>query len=93
MAKQYEFKVLGESERSGKEWRHSCGVVLMGKTVFLTVRDGVSPLSGNGEVQSEVVPYCPTCEPNFQTHGSILPDGTIQHSSYILSPETQPTSS
>lgn len=95
MAKQYEFKVLGEStlDDRTKVWKHKCGETLMGKTVSLTVRDGVSPLSGNGEVQREVVPYCPTCEPDIQTHGSILPDGSIQHSSYILTPEPQPASS
>ncbi len=94
MTKRYEFKVLGEStlDDTTKGWKHKCGAILMGKTVFLTVRDGVSSLSGSGEVQREVVPYCPTCEPNIRTYGSISPDGTIDHPSYILEQESQPAS-
>lgn len=67
------YPVIEESARTrdGKEWVHKpCGTILLGKTVHLSVRDGLFPLSGTGEVVRETVPYCPTCETEPSSHGT-----------------------
>ena len=47
-----------------------CGTGILAGRVAHTIRDGLFPGSGGGDVWNEEVPYCPSCEkpPNF--HGS-----------------------
>ena len=40
----------------------SCGSVIMSKSVAHTVRDGLFPCSGGGEVRHSEVPFCPQCD-------------------------------
>jgi hypothetical protein len=50
----------------------SCNSEIEGATVAHPIWDGPFPMSGDGRVHNEEVPYCPKCEkkPNF--HGSPL---------------------
>ncbi len=69
--------VLSESKAvKGKGYRHSCGRWIQGVEVYLTVRDGIFPLSGSGETRKTEIPYCPACEEK-PTGGHINPDGSI----------------
>lgn len=72
MAEKY--KVLSESVRDPEDdsYIHKCGAVVMGRTVYLSVRNPLMPLAGSGEVIREVVPYCPDCGPVPSEHGTIL---------------------
>jgi hypothetical protein len=64
-------KTLEESVRDPNgDYTHICGAVLLGKTVFLSVHDSPFALSGNGEVVTEVVPYCPNCDNEPRTYGT-----------------------
>ena len=55
--------VLSESVQNPEgNWTHSCGSVILGKTVIHTIWDGVSLCSGGGETVSEQIPYCDSCE-------------------------------
>jgi hypothetical protein len=69
--------VAEESKRVGDGYLHSCGTYLLGEYVYLTVIDGVFPLSGSGEVRTECVPYCPSCEKKPEGHGFLTPSGII----------------
>lgn len=70
--------VLTESKgKEGVGFTHICGTVIEGVTVYLTVRDGLFPLSGSGDVKREVVPYCPNCEYEPQGSGTISPGNRI----------------
>ncbi|MBI4215758.1 MAG: hypothetical protein HY602_03475 [Parcubacteria group bacterium] len=73
------WKVLTESQRADDKegWIHNCGTDIMGVAVFLSVRDGLFPLSGTGETVNEVVPYCPKCEYAPEGHGTINLKGVI----------------
>lgn len=53
-----------------------CGTVLLGVRVHHPIHDGPFPLSGSGQVQIEVVPYCPTCQEKPSEYGNpIRPEG------------------
>ncbi|USN97665.1 MAG: hypothetical protein H6799_01025 [Candidatus Nomurabacteria bacterium] len=84
----YKFAVIDESQKNEEKgkisWTHKCGTQLIGQTAHLTVRDGLFPLSGSGEVESITVPYCPNCEDVPRTHGVIYPDGRVEHPSFVL---------
>jgi len=81
---EYKFTVLDESGYTeGKGWKHKCGAELMGKTAYLTIRDGLFPLSGNGDVETVEIPYCPNCEEPPKSHGTTYPDGTVDHPSFV----------
>jgi hypothetical protein len=68
--------VLDESKKVKDGYVHSCGTDIMGKELYLTVRDGVFGLSGSGETRPETVPYCPKCEDEPKS-GYITPNGHI----------------
>lgn len=69
-----QFKVLGESVKDPEtgDYIHKCGAFVMGKTVYLSVRNPLMPMAGSGEVVTQVVPYCPTCETPPPQYGTIL---------------------
>jgi len=69
--------VIDVSQQVRGGYRHDCGTMLKGKIVYLTVRDGVFPLSGSGEVRRETVPYCPKCEREPEGLGFVSSGGTI----------------
>ncbi|MFH1820597.1 MAG: hypothetical protein ABH805_01665 [Candidatus Nealsonbacteria bacterium] len=70
--------VLAEStEKKGVGYIHSCGTKIQGKTVFHPIWNGPFPLSGNGRVQPEIVPFCPKCEKEPSSSGApISPKGS-----------------
>ncbi len=49
-----------------------CKSIVLATQVAHTVRDGLFPLSGGGDVNYETVPYCPTCETKPGFHGSAV---------------------
>jgi len=57
-------RFLTKAKKVKDGYVHSCGTDIMGKELYLTVRDGVFGLSGSGETRPETVPYCPKCEMN-----------------------------
>lgn len=58
-----EWLVLTESEKLPEGgYKHKCGHEVLGAVVTFSNRDGIFPLSGDGSVRSETVPYCPNCE-------------------------------
>ena len=65
--------VAEESKKISYGYLHTCRTYLMGKEVYLTVRDGMFPLSGGGEVKTQIVPFCPKCEREPEGHGFIMP--------------------
>jgi len=65
---------IEESKKVSNGYIHSCGTYLMGKTVYLTVRDGLFPFSGGGDVRTVTVPYCPNCEEEPKGDGYITPN-------------------
>ena len=69
--------VIDESRQVKGGYKHQCGTELKGKDVYLTVRDGIFPLSGSGDVRTEIVPFCPKCEREPEGHGFISSRGTI----------------
>lgn len=69
--------VVESTKQPSGGWVHKeCGTEIMGKEVYLSQRDGVSPFSGSGEARSEVVPYCPECE--REPRGGTFGAGGIQ---------------
>ena len=80
--------VLTESRRAADDegWVHNCGMDVTGITVFLSVRDGLFPLSGTGETVNEVVPYCPKCEHKPEGHGTIDLKGVIDVQALLEKP-------
>lgn len=57
--------LLAEStyDEARKEWTHNnCGTILQAARVHHPIHDGLFPLSGNGEVRTVTVPYCPSCQ-------------------------------
>lgn len=71
----YAYPILGESTHDD-DWTHDkCGTVLLGARVAHPIHDGLFPLSGGGDVQMEVVPYCPTCEKKPSFHGTPITQG------------------
>lgn len=68
------YTILTESTRqSDGGWKHDkCGTELLGANVHHPIHDGPFPLSGYGNVEIEVVPYCPTCEPKPSESGSVI---------------------
>ena len=72
------WRVLTESSgEGGKGFTHNCGTEILGKDVLCTVRDGLFPLSGGGEVRKVTVPYCPNCELEPQNTGEISAKGEV----------------
>ena len=69
--------VVDESQQVKSGYKHQCGTELKGKVVYLTIRDGLFPLSGSGEVKNQTVPFCPKCEREPEGHGFISSRGTI----------------
>jgi hypothetical protein len=65
-----DYPVLEESTVQGEEWVHKCGTVLLGARVHHTIRDGLFPLSGGGDVSIEIVPYCPECQEEPSPYGT-----------------------
>ena len=47
-----------------------CGSKIQGAKVIQPIWDGPFPCSGSGRVTSEIVPYCPKCEPKLSSRGS-----------------------
>lgn len=47
---------------SAKGYTHQCGEEILAKSVPCSIHDGPFPLTGHGEVQMVVVPYCLKCE-------------------------------
>lgn len=65
------YPIIKESTRQGEDWVHdSCGTILLGKRVTHSIHDGPGFLSGGGQVHVEVVPYCPSCEPEPPSGGA-----------------------
>jgi hypothetical protein len=68
------YEVISESVQDPENgsFVHKCGAILLGKTVYLSVRNPLMPLAGSGEVLQQVVPYCPDCGPVPPSYGTIL---------------------
>ncbi len=66
-----QFPILEECmlHENGEFTHNVCGTKIMTATVRHSVHDGPSPFSGSGEVDIELVPYCPTCEEKPSEHG------------------------
>jgi hypothetical protein len=65
------YPVLDESiqDKKANTWTHKCGSVVMAARVLHPV--WVRPFTGGfGEVDIEVVPYCPTCESKPSSDGA-----------------------
>lgn len=77
MSKDEYWLVLDESEKKKDGWIHKCGTKIKGKVVHLSVRDGLFPCSGSGEVKSITVPYCPKCEKEPTGYGELSAEGKI----------------
>ncbi|KKW44546.1 hypothetical protein A3C94_00290 [Candidatus Kaiserbacteria bacterium RIFCSPHIGHO2_02_FULL_55_17] len=59
--------------KNGNDWKCvKCATTVLAARVAHTIRDGIFPLSGSGEVSYETVPYCPTCEKKPDFHGSTV---------------------
>ena len=71
-----EYTVLAESDyyQTAQEWRHRpCGsTVLMQTSVVHPIHDAWIPLAGSGQVYTERVPYCPTCQTKPSSAGAPL---------------------
>ncbi len=52
-------------------WMHSCGTRLAAVTVSHPLHLRAMPLAGFGEVRSEEVPFCPSCQTKPSPNGSI----------------------
>lgn len=70
------YRVLDESVQGDDGWTHSCGAVVMGVNVAMSVwyRSGPGPCAGGGEVVNRTVPYCPSCEDEPNRTGVIYAD-------------------
>ncbi len=68
----FEYSILEECTRheNGEYTHNACGAKIMTVTVRHSVHDGPSPLSGGGDVDIELVPYCPTCQQKPSEHGA-----------------------
>ncbi|HSX14551.1 MAG TPA: hypothetical protein VLE72_01395 [Candidatus Saccharimonadales bacterium] len=64
--------ILDESTLTDDGWVHKCGTTLLSVTVTHSIHDGPGPLSGGGQVHSEMVPYCPNCQKPPSTIGAPL---------------------
>ena len=68
------YQVLDEStyNKTKAEWVHDkCGTVLLAQHVIHPVHDSIwggAPI-GWGEVETEVVPYCPACSKKPSSNG------------------------
>jgi len=59
--------------KNGNDWKCvKCETVVLTAQVAHTIRDGLFPFSGSGEVSYETVPYCPICEKKPSFHGSAI---------------------
>lgn len=54
---------------NGEYTHNACDTKIITVNVHHPVHDGPFPLSGSGEVDIELVPYCPTCEEKPSEHG------------------------
>jgi hypothetical protein len=76
-------KWLVLTESTGKEgvgYTHSCGTKIQGKRVSHPIWDGPFPLSGSGQVHTEIVPFCPKCEEEPSSSGApISPKGSYHN--------------
>ncbi|HDZ54599.1 MAG TPA: hypothetical protein ENI19_01125 [Candidatus Nealsonbacteria bacterium] len=70
--------VLTESTRKpDKCYTHTCGTEILGEKIAHPVWDGPTPLSGHGQCEYEMVPYCPKCENKPNPQGvPITPKGS-----------------
>jgi hypothetical protein len=50
----------------------SCGSGIVTAEVLHPIHDSLVPLSGSGEVEQELVPFCPECEEKPSERGSII---------------------
>ncbi len=68
----YAYPILDGCTRheNGEFTHNACGTKIMTATVRHSVHDGPFPLSGSGDVELELVPYCPTCEEKPSEHGA-----------------------
>lgn len=68
------YDVLQESvyDDSTNTWMHSCGSTLAESTVRHPVHLKSMPLTGFGEVVTEDVPYCPSCQKKPAQDGSVI---------------------
>ncbi len=78
LTKEGYWRVLTESTREGKDWRHSCGTWVLVKEVILSERDGVGAFSGREVRRMMIVPFCPRCE-REPTHGTFGPGKREMH--------------
>ncbi len=67
-----QYPILDECTRheNGELTHNTCGTKIMTATVRHPVHDGPLPLSGSGEVDIELVPYCPACEERPSEQGA-----------------------
>jgi type IV secretory pathway TrbF-like protein len=64
--------VLAEStyDEAANEWTHRCGTTVMAATVYHPVWLKGLTCAGTGEVRTETVPYCPTCQTKPNERGA-----------------------
>lgn len=63
-------------ERKGDVWLcKTCGSVIAASIKYFPVWDGPFPCSGSGEVISENIPFCPTCEERPDSRGTPVTRG------------------
>ncbi len=64
------YPILDESDQNGEEFIHrTCGMTILGKRVTHPIWYKGMTAAGGGEVQIEIVPFCPKCEPAPNPHG------------------------
>lgn len=69
-----EYEVLSKSvfDGSTSRWIHECGATIAVADVIHQLRYRRMPLAGDGRVQHEQVPYCPSCETEPSSDGAII---------------------
>lgn len=74
-----QYLILDECTRheNGEYTHNVCGTKIMTVNVRHPVHDGPFPLSGSGEVDLELVPYCPNCQERPSEQGAPVPQRQV----------------
>jgi hypothetical protein len=69
-----EYAVLAKSVFDGTKslWIHECGTIVAVADVIHQLRYRAMPMAGDGRVQHEDVPYCPSCQAEPAKDGSVI---------------------
>ena len=71
-------EVLAESKESDSGWLHSCDTYLLGAKVVHSVHEMPHALAGSGQVETQVVAYCPLCHEKPSPYGAPITPSTTE---------------